>query len=294
MAVFVTLAARLPSFPKRCEEPDRNSSFARRSAPWQYPTTSASPDSLPKTRSGKIMRRLLRNIQPGPISSRRRPRRWKISSCSRDCGPTKSSLSAIDEMTPPTDSQREEQVICATPSPPGPCASRPCLQDTFTGKMVIAGTFDRLCVGKKQAARGETISFSARRERPSADRARTPLSSPSGPRRAEGSTISRVGSTAALYEPYGSQGDGAARTALRGPGRQPHGVANVESSVRSDDPLSTIEAVIPIPQCSHAACLRFCADSLSNRTSPRGFASRDCLCPPPRSGESQETGGEKP
>ena len=47
--------------------PRRTSS--RRSAPWPGPTTSGSPTALPKTRSGKIMRRLLRDIAAGREST---------------------------------------------------------------------------------------------------------------------------------------------------------------------------------------------------------------------------------
>ena len=61
VAVFVTLATanRTMLYAKSLR-----STSARKSAPWPSPTTCASP-ALPKTRSGKIMRRLLRDIAAG-------------------------------------------------------------------------------------------------------------------------------------------------------------------------------------------------------------------------------------
>ena len=62
VAVFVTLRAASPTTPSRtpCA-----STCGTRSARWRPPTTSTSPAALPKTRSGKIMRRLLRDIAAG-------------------------------------------------------------------------------------------------------------------------------------------------------------------------------------------------------------------------------------
>jgi acetyl-CoA synthetase len=64
IAAFVTLEhpATKPT-PELKEE--LRSGWRKRSARWPSPTTSASPMRLPKTRSGKIMRRLLREIAAG-------------------------------------------------------------------------------------------------------------------------------------------------------------------------------------------------------------------------------------
>ena len=43
-------------------------------------------DALPKTRSGKIMRRLLRDIAAGKADDAATRRRWKITACWRSCG----------------------------------------------------------------------------------------------------------------------------------------------------------------------------------------------------------------
>ena len=68
-------------------------------------------------------------------------------------------------------------------------------KDAFTGKMVIAARSIG-CARQEQAAGGETISFAARRERPSATRRDAPQQ-PGGPRKLKATWYLRVGSTAA-------------------------------------------------------------------------------------------------
>ena len=68
VAVFVTLKSGEPNEALR---KGVEGTSARRSARWPSPTTSASPTALPKTRSGKIMRRLLKDIASGQRNGRR-------------------------------------------------------------------------------------------------------------------------------------------------------------------------------------------------------------------------------
>ena len=163
-------------------------------------------------------------------------------------------------------------------------------KDAFTGKMVIAGTFNRLCVGKSKPPE-EKQSPSQQGENAPQQQGENAPQQPGGPRKLKAHEISRVGSTAAyisltevrgmvpLELRYVDLADN--RTVLR-----------VEFAVRSDDPLSTIEAVIPIPPMLAPHVGVFALELLSDNE-PVG-SHRVTVSALPGSGESQETGEQKP
>jgi hypothetical protein len=150
-------------------------------------------------------------------------------------------------------------------------------KDVFSGKMVIAGTFNRLCVGKSAPEEKESPS----------QHAENAAQQPGGPRKLKAHEISRVGSTAAyisltevrgtvpLELRYVDLADN--RTVLR-----------VEFAVRSDDPLSTVEAIIPIPPMLAPHVGAFALELLSGNE-PLG-SHRVTVSALPPSGEGQERG----